>query len=355
LKRADKNGDGELGWAEFNALLEDEHITNMLTDITKSTKEDLKEVYSHLRTTDNVKRDDYIKAVRTEKRSVTERWMLRLEKKLINLQSAFDMELGHIKAASNDLNSMNPRSLEIMLEPLFSRFDERLERRTREMADLLAANLLKERCQVVDKESPSCPDLSRSSSNTIASSLARIEEQVDMNTKLLDRSRTECVIMSNLAKLEKQNVDVKKLLYESNGDAASMKQALARIEERLQDGFTEEQDTLSKLQRGSIAQTQQGLQSQVHAAQRTAQPVSADRGSAEDEWRQAHPQRKPGRHGSGVLHSELSQQPTWYLETCEAPARSNGATQSMRKDPSCAAASTLGEGVFNTAKFGDDI
>merc|ERR1711892_780256 len=89
-------------------------------------------VYSHLRTTDNVKRDDYIKAVRTEKRSVTERWMLRLEKKLINLQSAFDMELGHIKAASNDLNSMNPRSLEIMLEPLFSRFDERLERRTRE-------------------------------------------------------------------------------------------------------------------------------------------------------------------------------------------------------------------------------
>lgn len=352
LMRADKNGDGDLGWTDFNALLEDEHISGMLTEITGSTKEDLREVYTHLRTGDAaVKRDDFIKAVRTEKRSVTERWMYRLEKKLINLQCAFDVELGHMKASSSGQTSMDPRSLEAMLEPLFSRFDERLERRTREMADLLAANLLKERCQVVDKAAPSCPDLPRSSSSTIASSLARIEEQVDMNTKLLDRSRTECVIMACLAKLEKQNVDVKKLLYESNGDDASMKQALARIEERLQDGCVEERDTARNIQPRNTLQTQKPLQQvQTHATQWTAPHSSDDRGRAAE-------QTSLSGIGFGVSHPELPQRPAWFSEDQEA-ARSNGAMafearQSMQEGASHAGVTTLGEGVFSTAKFGD--
>merc|ERR1711988_1755402 len=149
------------------------------------------------------------------------------------------MELGHIKAGSRSGSpAIDARSLEAMLEPLLKKFDDRLEKRTREMADLLAANLLNERCQVVDKQAPgSTPvpmELSKASS--VEACLVRIEEQVDMNTRLLDRSRTECTIVSCLAKLEQQNVDIKKLLYEGSGDDSFIKSALTRIEERLDDG-----------------------------------------------------------------------------------------------------------------------
>jgi len=238
LSKADKNADGDLGWEEFQELLEDEPTLQLLNEVTSCSKEDLQEVYTCLRTSDRVKREDFITALRTEKRSVTERWMFRLEKKMINLQNAFDKELGNIKPASSpqapSTMSLDAKSLELIIEPLLAKFDERLERRTREMADLLAANLLKERCQVVDREVLSRPDLSKTSD--LESSLARIEEQVDMNSQLLNRSRTECTIVAGLAKLEKQHMDIKKLLYERSGEDWATRSALTRIEEQLDNG-----------------------------------------------------------------------------------------------------------------------
>jgi len=224
-----------LGSSEFQAILSDEVTLNQLVRLTKLSKEDLEQVYSLLRTTDKVSRDSFIDAIRTEKRSTTERSVLRLEKRLINLQNAFDMQLGQLKAGVGGPDSnmpVDPRSVELMLEPMFVKFERSLEKRGSEIVELLAGRVSKVIDNIRSRDGLSRDRLGTSS---LESSLARIEEQVEINARLLDRSRVECTIVSNLAKIEQQNIEIKKALFVGSDADSTIKSFLTTIEKQNMD------------------------------------------------------------------------------------------------------------------------
>jgi len=303
----------DLGWEDFQTLLDDEATLRQLEDVTLLKRGDLEQVYIFLRTTDKVSREDFIDALRTEKRSVTERSVLRLEKRLINLQNAFDMQLGQVTASARQPEVMNApldnRSIEILLQSLFANFEDKLERRGRDSMEVLAARLsqgiaasgmdqgklgknlqsvavnidqgeganlnpylglgtvgslgyskpsysvdkMKDASSIASQGTAATASQGMSGSfdyaadrtqlslgpqdvSSIASALARIEEQGDLNAQLLDRSRAECTIVQGLSKIEKQNIDIRRALYDRGSAESSIKSSLAKIEERLESG-----------------------------------------------------------------------------------------------------------------------
>jgi len=256
---ADQDGNGDLGWEEFNTMIADEATLNQLMNLTKLQKADLIQVYTLLKTTDRVRRDDLIDALRTEKRSPTERSVLRLEKRLITLQNAFDSQLGNLKPGVSGSPqpasaAFDAKSVESMLEPLFKKIDERLDRKYGPSMDrkyliessALDASTFGKNISTMDASALPLPRFQSSQSSTIAtldgstvgtqmspsieSSLARIEEQMDISTRLLDRSRVECNIMSGLAKIEQQNLDIKQGLFDTLDADCTLKSLLSKIE-----------------------------------------------------------------------------------------------------------------------------
>lgn len=84
--------------------------------------------------------------------------------------------------------------------------------------------------------------------STIESSLERIEEHVEMSSRLLDRSRVECTIVSGLAKLEQQNIHILKALFTSGDTSSSIKSCCATIEEQNADFKKAFQSSLAKIE-----------------------------------------------------------------------------------------------------------
>jgi len=140
------------------------------------------------------------------------------------------MQLGQLKAGvgGSDPNMpVDPRSVELMLEPMFVKFERSLEKRGSEIVELLAGRVSK----VID-------NIRRRDglgTSTMESSLARIEEQVEINARLLDRSRVECTIVSNLAKIEQQNIEIKKALFVGSDADSTIKSFLTTIEKQNMD------------------------------------------------------------------------------------------------------------------------
>lgn len=261
LAQVDVNGDGCIDSDELDAILNDEATLDLLVRMTNAAspnlaKRDLREVYNLLRSTDKVSSDAFVEALRTEKNTVTERSMMRLEQRLINLQNGFDMQLGHfntghvpsapsnIVAGATSMHGILPaetspselaRHLEPMLERMFAKFEQRLERRTREMSDLVNTKLGNGSSSGATAYT-SLSTLDLPSNSSIEASLSRIEEQVDMNRQLLDRSQKECTLSACVTKLERQNVDLKKLIYESIAEGSNLRKSIGRIEGQLHRG-----------------------------------------------------------------------------------------------------------------------
>lgn len=201
FSQADEDDSGELAEEEFASLLNDKATMKMICEETKMDRKDLEEVFSLMTTKGKtVSKDDFIDAVQIESNSVTERSVLRLEKRIIELQGACDNPVSSINQVGED-------KVESMFASSFAKLFEMLER------DRIDRQSLASKIESMQSRGREF--------SVVESSVTKVAEQLGSRDVIGSAANIEFSVDAALARIEEQN-------------AAFSKQMVERIESCLQ-------------------------------------------------------------------------------------------------------------------------
>eukprot|EP00930_Biecheleria_cincta_P055163 TRINITY_DN41514_c0_g1_i1.p1 TRINITY_DN41514_c0_g1~~TRINITY_DN41514_c0_g1_i1.p1 ORF type:complete len:941 (+),score=218.77 TRINITY_DN41514_c0_g1_i1:85-2907(+) len=128
FNNADSNQSGKLDEQEFMSILNDRALASEISEQTCLKKEDIEQIFGLLRTTDKVSSDDFIEALQIESRAVTERSIMRLEKRILDLQQMLlpDLEGGR-QHQKSQVHTLDLAAEEQKMDERFSRLAEAMQ------------------------------------------------------------------------------------------------------------------------------------------------------------------------------------------------------------------------------------
>jgi len=224
FRHADSNHSGKLDEQEFMGILNDRALAQQICEQTCLGREDIEQIFGLLRTTDKVSSDDFIEALQIESRAVTERSIMRLEKRILDLQKNLLSDLkGDHQHENTQVRTLDLAAEEQKMDERFSRLAEAMQSQLDRLQEQLESSREDSEVQsILSKLDKKLDDLG---TTTTESMLLRLEDRL--------QAQQESTVQSALSKWESK--------LASNGmdtdrveETAALRRAADRVE---QEGF----------------------------------------------------------------------------------------------------------------------